>query len=219
MRYNLGGYASVAQHLASILAPAEVPTGNNIFIKFEWNEVYQDYIIREEGRNSPNLVVPFDDSPPFNMDLSTVYILTSWHTASAPELLIIGLDPYMDVVQIGEATNGKFYASITIPDSEDPPRHNWAMQPIVARYTSATGFTGFKDGIQPDIEIPDNILNAKPFGDLSDPILARALEEITGESPIARKAASELPNYTPLPDPMRDRQRNTIQLDVQRLKK
>ena len=62
---------------------------------------------------------------------------------------------------MGENTYGKFYGSFTIPDTEDPVRHNWAMQPIVFKYTSSIGYSGFTNGIVPDIAIEDEILGAK----------------------------------------------------------
>jgi C-terminal processing protease CtpA/Prc len=107
----------------------------------------------------------------------------------------------MNVVQIGTTTYGKCYASITIDDWERPKRHNWAMQPIVIKYSNAEGFTDFSDGIEPDIQVEDNLLYAKPFGSLDDPLLARALEEITGVSPLVTKAVQRETHLTSIPVP------------------
>ena len=54
-----------------------------------------------------------------NLNLSTVYFLTTSRTASASELLISGLEPYMDVVQIGEATYGKYTGMYVFPDDNE----------------------------------------------------------------------------------------------------
>ena len=107
----------------------------------------------------------------------------------------------MDVVQIGETTYGKCYASITVDDWKEPKRHNWAMQPIVIKYSNAEGFTDFQDGIEPDIEVEDNLLYAKPFGSLEDPLLARALEEITNVAPASLKSVDAKINFRSLPRP------------------
>ncbi len=205
LRYNPGGRVTVANHLASLLAPENVPDGKNVLVNFRWNDAYQDYFINSEGSLSENLVVPFEDLPSQNLNLAKVYFLTSFHSASASELLIIGLEPYMEVIQVGESTYGKFHGSITIPDTEKPARHNWAMQPLVFKYTNAEGYTDFYRGLIPDILVEDNILLAKPFGDITDPILAAALEDITGVSPIVKKAGAKDIQYTILTDPVRER--------------
>jgi C-terminal processing protease CtpA/Prc len=49
--------------------------------------------------------------------MTKIYVLTTKGTASASELVINGLKPYMNVVQIGDVTYGKNVASITFYDS------------------------------------------------------------------------------------------------------
>ena len=127
--------------------------------------------------------------------MDKVYFLTARGTASASELLMTSLYPYMDVVQIGETTVGKCYASIILDDDEDPKRHNWAIMPLVMKYANAQGFTDFVDGIDPDVEVRDNLLYAVPFGDLSDPLLATALEQISGVSPSLKRTGPPEVNY------------------------
>ena len=134
-----------------------------------------------------------------NLDLTSVYFLTTRGTASASESLMTGLDPYMDVVQIGTTTYGKCYASWTIEDSAEPKRHNWAMQPIVLKYINADGFTDFIDGLTPDFHIEEPLLLA-PFGSLEDPLLARALEEITRVAPLKKNAKLPVAGFHPLPE-------------------
>ncbi|MFC2129640.1 S41 family peptidase [Bacteroidota bacterium] len=205
LRYNPGGSIFMATHIASVLSPAAMPSSNNVFVHFQWNDYLQDYFTRTYGSYSENLVILFEDAPSYNLDLSNIYFLTSSHSASASELLMIGLEPYMDVVKIGESTYGKCYGSITIEDTEEPRRHEWAMQPIVVKYTNADGYTDFLNGIPPDHEVQDYLFLAKPFGDITDPLLAKGLELITGVSPIATKAAARKVGYELLQDPVRDR--------------
>jgi carboxyl-terminal processing protease len=115
-----------------------------------------------------------------NLNLENLYVLTTGATASASELVINGLKPYMNVVIIGEPTFGKFYGSFILFDQNDPPKHNWAIAPVVLKYANANGVTDFKDGLIPDINIADNLLSARPFGDITDPMLATALDMIAG---------------------------------------
>jgi C-terminal processing protease CtpA/Prc len=61
--------------------------------------------------------------------MTKFYVLTTKGTASASELVINGLKPYMNVVQIGDVTYGKNVASITLYDSPTfgptrNPNHN-----------------------------------------------------------------------------------------------
>ncbi len=206
LRYNPGGSVNMATHIGSVLSPASVTSSEDIFVRYQWNDYYQDYFTNnpDYGPESEYLVQLLEKDPSVDLGLPDVYFMTSGRSASASELLIIGVDPYLDVTHVGDYTNGKFYGSITIPDTEEPPRHSWAMQPIVFKYTSATGFSGFVDGLEPDLEVYDDLLTARPFGDITDPILARTLEAITGVSPIATKGLPAKPGYEVLPDPVKN---------------
>jgi hypothetical protein len=51
--------------------------------------------------------------------------------------------------------------------------------------------------------VPDNLLYAKPFGSLEDPLLAKALEEITGVSPLARKSVQPETRFEPFRVPIK----------------
>ena len=52
-----------------------------------------------------------DDTPINSVGLSKVYVITTGSSASASEMVINSLKPYIDVVQIGTNTNGKAQAS------------------------------------------------------------------------------------------------------------
>ena len=206
LRYNPGGAVRMATHIASILCPASATSNEEVFVRYQWNNAYQDYFTNnpDYGPDSEYLVQLLEANPPVQTELPDVYFLTSSRSASASELLIIGMEPYANVIQVGENTYGKFYGSITIPDTEDPPRHEWAMQPIVFKYASSTGYSGFTDGLSPDYQVDDNLLTAKPFGDITDPLLSKTLEVITGVSPTGTKSLDRGPAYEILPDPVRE---------------
>jgi C-terminal processing protease CtpA/Prc len=180
LRYNPGGEIAAAQFLASALAPASAVASEEVLVRFEYNETLEAAIELEEGSESESLVNRLRANG-HHLDLNRVIFLTARGTASASELLINGLEPYMEVVMVGEPTVGKFYGSWIIPDTEEPARHNWAMMPVVLKYANAKGVTDFKEGLIPDYLIEDNLLYARPFGDESDPILAQALALITSE--------------------------------------
>ena len=198
LRYNPGGEVNAASFLASALAPASVVDSREVLVSFQYNENLQKYFEDRQGVNSPNLITRFRENA-VNLNLENLYVLTTGATASASELVINGLKPYMNVVIIGEPTFGKFYGSFILFDQNDPPKHNWAIAPVVLKYANANGVTGFKDGLIPDIYIADNLLLARPFGDVTDPMLATALDLIAGIDLSTSRLAKEK-NYTPVYD-------------------
>lgn len=130
--------------------------------------------------------------------LDRLYVLTGFGTASASESVINSLKPYMEVIVIGRETVGKDDVSITLYDTGvpyfNPPSDNstspteFALQPIVAKLVNRDGVSN-NDGFVPEgdrfireIEYLDDL---PPLGDPSDPLLAKAIQEITG-APIAK---------------------------------
>ncbi len=195
LRYNPGGSLDLSAYIASTLGPKTVMENEEVYVNLVWNDAYnklwKEYDFDEDGKadgaNSVQLVIRMPESD-LNLNMSTVYFLTTGGTASASESLMTGLYPYVDVVQIGETSYGKCYGSVTIDDWSTPKKHNWAMQPIVLKYSNAQGFTDFVNGIDPDFQVDDRLLYAEPFGSLEDPFLAKALEEITGVNPTTTKS-------------------------------
>ena len=179
LRYNRGGSVDAAQYFGSLMVPQPQVINRDIFVKFDYNNILENYYLEREGENSNHLYIRFKDVG-HHIDLDRIIILTTSHTASASELVLVGLDPYMPVISIGEPTFGKFYGSFVIYDENNPPKHNWAIVPVVLKYMNANGFTDFVDGLAPDYYVIDNLLEAKPFGDVTDPMMAQAIALITG---------------------------------------
>lgn len=200
LRYNPGGEVSMASYLASSIAPASIASSSNVLVSYVYNDILNDAFLEDGGENSSDLNLFFTNTS-VNLDMNSVYFMTSSGTASASELVITGLDPYMNVTTIGETTFGKYTGAWVVPDLEDPPRHNYAIVPIVLKYANSEGVTEFKNGLDPDYPIEDQILGASPFGNLSDPILAKTLEVITGVNPMPAVKKSLLrQNYKIIPD-------------------
>ncbi len=124
--------------------------------------------------------------------INNLYVLISGSTASASEMVINGLKPYMDEVKlVGSTTYGKNVGSITLYDSPNTdfqdrasanPNHLNAMQPIVFQIFNKNGESNYTSGFTPDIEVLEyeywnNIL---PFGDENEVVLKAALDDIRG---------------------------------------
>lgn len=198
LRYNGGGSVESAVDLASMI------TGQfegEIFMKEQWNEKYQNYY---EANNPEGLVNRFNGkirtgAAINSLNLSRVYVLTSGSTASASELVINGLKPYIDVVQIGDNTTGKFQASVTLYDSDDfgkegaSPNHTYALQPLVFKSANAAGKSDYENGLAPNVKYVESVSNLGTLGDPSEPLLESALNHITGKAQTAQKRAD---NFT-----------------------
>ena len=184
LRYNSGGSVLTATRLASMITGQY--TGQ-IFAKQQWNNKINSYF---ETNNPEALKNNFTDkigtTPINSLNLSKIYILTTKSTASASELVINGLKPYMEVVQIGDVTTGKNVGSVTLYDSPTfgkdnrNPNHRYAMQPIVLKIVNAVGFGDYFSGLVPTYELKENLANLDVLGNTTEPLLSTAIGKITG---------------------------------------
>jgi len=184
LRYNGGGSVETAVDISSMI------TGqfeNEIFMKEQWNEKYQNAWEPESYINRFNTKV--NSGATINsLNLSKVYVLTTNRTASASELVINGLDPYINVVQVGGTTTGKFQASVTLYDSSNfgrqnaNPNHTYAIQPLVLKSVNSAGKSDYVDGLTPDVAIEENLGALGTLGDPSEPLLNAALNHILGKA-------------------------------------
>jgi carboxyl-terminal processing protease len=204
LRYNGGGSVQSAIYLASMIYSTNT---SKVFTKSIWNSNYTSY----NGSDSftDKIVSSPTSSTAINsLNLSDIYFIVSGETASASELLINGLKPYMNTRLIGTNTYGKYVASVTlydyavdskgnlIPDGQGDyvkvSSHKYAMQPIVAKYSNSLGVSDFVTGLAPDIAAKEDVGNLLPLGDENETLLKVVLDNI-----IAGKSLS-LPKPTAL---------------------
>jgi len=186
LRYNGGGSVLTATRLASMI------TGDftgQIFAKQKWNDKVNAFFESEEPESLINRFTDkIGDKDVAKLRLTKVYILTSSGTASASELVINGLAPYISVVQIGDVTVGKNVGSITLYDSESftknqvNPNHKYAMQPLVLKIVNASGFGEYTDGLQPAYKQLEYVYTLGVLGDKEEPLLSKAISVITGKA-------------------------------------
>jgi len=190
MRYNPGGSVNTSRLLASMIYGTNT---NDVYIKQRWNDKIQaefsdefltDYFASSTGSSAIN-----------SLNLSRVFVIATEDSASASELVMNGLDPYIDVIHIGETTRGKNEFSITLVDDSENSfiyngdregninsQNSWGLQPLVGRNENADGFFDYTAGLAPDIELSEDLTNLGVLGDINEPLLARALQEISGGS-------------------------------------
>ncbi|MDB2606651.1 S41 family peptidase [Zobellia sp.] len=197
LRYNPGGSVNTAVLLASMIYGTN---SSDVFLKARYNEKYQKILEDNDTELRQFFKEKTGNGTAINtLNLKRVYVLTTSGTASASELVINGLNPYMDVIQIGDDTRGKNEFSVTMVDDRDnnyiynPERvgkiksnNTWAIQPLLGRNENAEGFSNFTDGLMPDEVLEESLSNLGILGDLQEPLLAKAIELITGNNSSAK---------------------------------
>jgi carboxyl-terminal processing protease len=185
-RFNGGGSELSTVNLASLIGKDVNET--KLFSKREYNTLVTDAILNDPTLGQSFLNLHFSNKAT-KLNLNRVFVLTSGRTASASELIINGLKPYMEVFLIGTTTVGKNVGSISIYEKNDP-RNLWGMQPIVVKLLNSAGQADYDNGFVPNVEVRDNSINLKPLGDREEPMLAEAIRQITGVDPGAAERAS-----------------------------
>lgn len=94
LRYNGGGYVSIAEHLADLITGGQ--NAGEIYSKTNFND-------KHSGQNSQDVFNTAANSLP----ITQLIAITTGGTASSSELVINGLDPYIDVVTVGTTSYGK----------------------------------------------------------------------------------------------------------------
>lgn len=215
LRYNLGGSVQSAAYLASMIYSADT---TRLFAERQFNDLLQSEYTKEYGEEFLKYYLEYyidkvtwevnDESgthirsvttpktPIVSLNINDVYVLTTYNTVSASELLINGLKPYgINLKCVGTSTRGKFVGSWTLKDWIDSesdavnPNHTLGMQLIVAKIVNSMGVADYINGIPPDIEVMEDLHNFLPFGDTREPMLKAALDDIKGV--LAAKSAKK----------------------------
>jgi C-terminal processing protease CtpA/Prc len=167
LRYNRGGRTSTAIKLASMITGQ---FSGEVFAQTQHNDKLSSY-------NEDYLF----ESSAVQLEMDQLFVISSAETASASELLINGLSPYIDIVLIGDNTTGKNVGSYSIYDWIDNegsrnPRHTWAMQPITLKIANSEGFADFDNGLQADHRQQENVANLGILGKIDEPLLEKTLK-------------------------------------------
>jgi len=154
LRYNGGGRTVVAKYLADLVGGKN--TDGRVFQNFVHNDRYPDW----------------DSSVRFSaysisLDLDRLIVIATGSTASASEVVINGLRPFIDVIIIGGVTSGK---PVGMYGHDFCDKH---ISPVEFNVTNSDGEGDYFDGIPPDCEAVDDV--TRQFGDISEDSLQEAL--------------------------------------------
>jgi len=186
LRFNSGGAETATNNLASLIGTGVDAT--KVFTIREYNAKVTAEIKADPQLGEGFLSVEFLNKAQnigSQLQNNRIYILTGTRTASASELLINGLRPYMDVFLIGNKTVGKNVGSITLNEENDP-KNTWGMQPIITKSFNSLNQSDYDTGFIPQVLLEDNSLIVYPLGDPRERLLNRALQEITGLTDLGR---------------------------------
>ena len=168
LRYNNGGFLQCAQALGSLLAPATA-MGQN-FANLTFNTKADPQVIRY------SFDTQYADA---NLNLNKIYILTGKYTASASEVIINGLIPYLgaeNVVLIGTKTEGKNVAMTSFKNET----HGLTLWPVIAYVSNANNEGDYSEGFQPTYQLDENnVIRWYPLGNPEEYLLKNTLSLIT----------------------------------------
>ncbi|WP_028891934.1 S41 family peptidase [Tenacibaculum sp. 47A_GOM-205m] len=195
LRINGGGSVQTSAYLASMI---HAEAGTDKFAELKFNSKHSQYNDPYYFDNTLNVYgadgkKTSEETINRLSGINKLYVLASGSTASASEMIINGLRPFIDVKVVGTKTVGKNEGSITLYDSPTSDytnvntansSHKMAMQPIVFQIYNKLGQNDYGNGFEPNILIEewkhwDNIL---PFGDENEIVLKTALDDIRGLS-------------------------------------
>ncbi|MCX8491611.1 MAG: S41 family peptidase [Cyclobacteriaceae bacterium] len=186
LRFNSGGAETATVNLASLIGKGVDAT--KIFAKKQYNSTVTSQILNDPKYGPEFLKTKFTNKTQNVGSMlrnNRVYILTGSRSASASELLINGLRPFMDVFLIGAKTVGKNVGSVTIYEPNDP-KNNWGMQPIVVKSFNSLDQSDYGNGFSPNVEDKDNGAQL-PLGDPNEALLSRAIQHISSSGRVASR--------------------------------
>lgn len=152
LRYNGGGLVDVAVHLSSLIGGAV--TRGNVFAEFRHNDRNTRY----------NETLRFEDTEQ-TLNLSRLFVIATQSSASASELVINSLRPFIPVTVVGDRTYGKPVGQYGMNFCDK------VLAPVAFSLVNANGEGDYFNGIAADCTAPDDIehdLGTADEGSLSE---------------------------------------------------
>lgn len=154
LRYNGGGLVSVAQHLGGLIGGLR--TSGQTFVEFVHND-------KNTFRNQR---VPFE-YPAASLDLPRLVVITTRASASASEMVINALRPFIPVTVVGDTSFGKPVGQYGFDFCEK------ILFPVAFKGVNSQGEGDYFGGIPADCPAGDNL--NRPLGNVEESSLEEAL--------------------------------------------
>ena len=160
LRYNGGGTLDCADTLIALLAG--LPDKDKVYNTLTYNN--------KHVRSGYQSLIGLKSN---SIQLDNLIFITTSGTASASELVISGLKPYLKIKLIGSKTHGKPVGMNVFDNSS----LNLAIVPISFKNVNSVGYSDYYDGLPVDFAISDDY--SKDWGNQSDACLKAALNYIS----------------------------------------
>lgn len=161
LRYNGGGSVAVAEQIGNYL----IQTANSGKLMYT-NKLNSQKTSQNTSKNFSKIG---------NLNLSRLIFITSRGSASASELVINNLDPYFDIVLIGDNTYGKPVGSFPLSRyNRVLETNNVELVPITFATANSEGKAEYFEGFPANFSVGDSPQFA--WGDAKDLRLAAALQ-------------------------------------------
>ena len=168
LRYNGGGLVDVARHLGSLIGGES--TAGRTFVKFRHND-----------KKTANDETVLFESRPNALDVPRLVVITTGGSASASELVINSLRPFMNVIVVGARTFGKPVGQYGFDFCEK------VLFPVAFATENAQGEADYFNGIPANCAAPDDL--DRQIADPGEASLAEALHFLRAGSCSGRAAA------------------------------
>ncbi len=172
LRYNGGGQIDIVSHLASLIIPDNVD--GQVFVKYSHNKYksYQDV--------STNFIQ--DNN---SLRLERIYFITGKASASASEVIINSLEPYLEVYMVGDDTYGKPVGMYAFESNVS----DLVYVPVSFKLVNSEGYGGYYEGLEADSYVADDVMNN--FGE-GEAVLEEVLNHIETGSFTSLKSSSDI---------------------------
>lgn len=169
LRGNGGGDLNVCQLLCTMLAPREAM--GKVFLIEKYNDQNEDIV---------RLFDPEGMGEGTPLDIEKLIVIVDENSASASELVIHCLKPYLGdkMLVVGTKTAGKNVGMRTrdIPDSP------WTIAPVQFYLLDCNGEYEYSDGLEPDVYIKDDFSGkVYSLGDRRELLLQKAMQVMGAE--------------------------------------
>lgn len=176
LRYNGGGMNTIAYELIGMIGGDKV----------QEQEIAK--VTHNDKKSSKDISEISTYIGP-KVNLSQVYFITTSGTASASELVINCLTPFMDVKLIGSTTHGKPVGMYILHVDEI----DLAIAPIAFKNVNHDGYGDYFDGMSVNIQEIDDLTHN--WGNVEEKMLAAAINDILGNIIISSTFKSEQINH------------------------
>nr|WP_295866075.1 S41 family peptidase [uncultured Chitinophaga sp.] len=191
-RYNGGGAVSTAEYLDNAIAPVGAAG------KLMYNTVFNDKLMAHASEVGLTTTTKFAAATS-KLQLDNVFFITTGNTASASELTLNNLKPYMTVKLVGTKTYGKPVGfidfNIAVFDQNHNRKYLADLYAINFETKNANGVGGYFTGIDVDAPAVDYV--NVPWGDIQNDDNLKAIVNYltTGKyTGNARVASTEMSN-------------------------